>query len=185
MPSRAELEELREKYLAIRALRRAREQDLVVSRAHAPPRDELRALSRRFPGALAELDRLPPEILDARIASLDRAIDRAIEIGHDEAEIAPWARGWLHVHRALRGALAVKAWLRGRRHVDDDVRRALVEALPTLPCPDDARAWIDRLDEIADPPRGRLVDVVFADAARALGVDPREVRELLMPRRIS
>lgn len=156
----SELVDLREKYLRMRALREARPHG-------EPDREELRALSRRWPGALAEIDRLPPEVLDERIASLDAAIAGG--------ETPLFARVWLLVHRRLRGALAIKAWLAGRRDVD---------AREPLPCelPVEARDYEGRVDEIARPPNGKLTDLVFADVARELSLPREHMRTILMPR---
>lgn len=161
------LARLREKYLEMKLLRAA---------SGEPDRAALQALAREFPGALAELDRLPPEVLDARIATLDRLIDRG-------GEPPLWVCGWQLAHPMLRGALLAKAWLGGRRIVDASIRDAFAAEVPTLPYPEDARPWIARLDEVADPPDGRLVDVIFRDVAAQLGVESAHaLRMLLMPR---
>lgn len=161
------LARLREKYLHLKQLR---------ATSGEPDRAVLQALAREFPGALAELDRLPPELLDARIATLDRLLERG-------GEPPAWVRGWQLAHPRLRGALLAKAWLGGRRTVDASTRDAFAAEVPTLPFPEDARRWIDRLDEVAAPPDGRLVDVVFREVALELGLDGAEaLRALLMPR---
>ena len=161
------LARLREKYLRMKALRAA---------TGEPDRAVLQALAREFPGALAEIDRIPPEVLEARLATLDRLIKR-------DGEPPAWARGWLLAHPMLRGALLAKAWLGGRRSVDATTRAELSREVPTMPWPEDVRPWLERLDEVADPPLGRLVDVVFRDVASALGLpDADAVRALLMPR---
>ncbi|MBI2395409.1 MAG: hypothetical protein HYV09_37920 [Deltaproteobacteria bacterium] len=165
------LAELREKYRRMRALRGER---------WRPDRDRraLRALAREFPGALAELDRLPPEVLEDRIATLDALIDHG-------GDPPPWARGWLLAHPALRGALIVKAWLAGRRVVDQTMRDELTRTLGELRNAEDAQVWLERIAELADPPNGKLVDVVFRDVAAALSLpDAHSVRELLMPREV-
>lgn len=161
------LTRLREKYVQMKLLRSA---------TGDPDREVLRALAREFPGALAEIDRLPPELLESRIATLDHLCTRG-------GEAPAWVRGWLLAHPALRGALLAKAWLAGRRTADAATRAAFAAEVPTLPYPEDARLWIARLDELASPPEGRLVDLVFADVAAALGLTNVEaVRALLMPR---
>lgn len=155
-----DLIDLREKYLRMRALRAAR--------PHAEPdRQELRELSRRWPGALAEIDCLPPEVLEDRIAALDAAI-----AGGDTPL---FARAWLLTHRRLRGALAIKAWLGGRRDVAP--REPLPHDLPI-----EARVYETRVDEIARPPNGKLTELVFADVARELSLPVEHMRALLMPR---
>lgn len=166
MSDPSELAGLRDKYAHMKRLR-----DEGPTPAH---RDALRALAASWPGSLAEIDRIPPAVLAHRLDTLERILDGR------ERELPTWARGWILAHRGLRGALAVKAWLRGRRVVDDHVSSAFAHALDALPV--EAAAFRDRLQEIASPPNGRLVDVVFEDVARELGIDPRAVRTLLMPR---
>ena len=146
-----DLIDLREKYVRLRELR--------ASKAHREPdREELRAISRRWPGSLAEIDRLSPDVLDQRIVALDAAIAGA--------EPPLWARAWILAHRRLRGALAIKLWLAtGKRDL-----------------PAEADLYLERIDEIARPPNGRISDLVFADVARELSLPEGEMRTLLMPR---
>jgi hypothetical protein len=159
---RDDVAQLLEKYRLMRALREDRGE---------PSREVLRDLSRRFPGALAEIDRIGPSLLEERIAQLQAILERpTIE------RLPDWVRAWLLTHEALRGALAIKAWLCGKRVIDDDTRAAFARDFP------DDRAWSERLHEIADPPGGRLVALVYEDVARALGIDAADVRTLLMPR---
>lgn len=61
---------LREKYAALEALRRAR----LSAPNDEPPIDALRALSRRFPGALRELERMPLPTIVARGEVLDEVL---------------------------------------------------------------------------------------------------------------
>ncbi len=82
---------------------------------------------------------------------------------------------WILAHRRLRGALAIKAWLRGRRDVPAN------EPLPH-DLPSEAREYASRVDEIARPPNGRLTELVFADVARELSLPVEHMRALLMPR---
>lgn len=146
----SDLEDLREKYLRMRDMR---------ARATAP-RDELRAFSQRWPGGLAEIDRIAPDVLDHRIAALDRAM---------ETGDAPlWARAWILTHRRLRGALAIKAWLAGI------VREA--------DFPAEAELYRGRVDEIKTPLNGRIMDLVLRDVALELSLDESTMRDLLMPR---
>jgi hypothetical protein len=162
MSERDEVAQLLEKYRSMRALREDRAE---------PSREVLRELARRFPGALAEIDRIAPALLAERIAQLEALLDRPrIE------ELPDWVRAWLLTHAALRGALAVKAWLRGKRVIDEATRAAFARDFP------DDRAWGARLQEIAEPPGGRLVALVYEDVARALGIAAADVRTLLMPR---
>ena len=177
---REELAALREKYREMQRLRSAQDVDVAAGRKYTPSRDELRALARAFPGALAEIDRIPPSLLARRQQELDALLDR--EPLPARAAWPTWVRGWLGVHRGLRGALSIKAWLAGRREIDAATRAALEEALPSLPFAEEARAWLDALPDVASPPAGRLVDLVFSRVARDLAIEANGLRALLMPR---
>lgn len=162
MTERDDVAQLLEKYRVMRALREDRGE---------PSRDVLRDLARRFPGALAEIDRIAPALLEERIAQLEAILERpTIE------RLPDWVRGWLLTHEKLRGALAVKAWLGGKRAIDEETRAAFARDFSH------DHAWSARLEEIADPPGGRLVSLVYEDVARALGIAAGDVRALLMPR---
>ena len=176
--ARAELGELSAKYRVMRRLRAAQASDHDAGKEHHPDREELKAFAARWPGALSEIDRLPMDALDARLAEVDALLAR-VRVTLDE--LPTWMRGWIRVHRGLRGALAIKAWLHGRRSIDGETRRALEKDLPTLRFADDARLWMDALELVASPPRGRLVDVVVARAAGELGVEAPALRRLLWP----
>lgn len=175
---REELADLATKYASMLRLRRAQDVDVEAGREHRPVRDDLRALSSRYPGALAEIDRLPLGVLESRLAEVEALRDR------DDASVdalPTWVRGWIGVHRGLRGALAIKEWLRGRRTLDADTRAALDAALAAMRHADEARAWADAFDVIAAPPRGRLVDVVLDRVARELALERETLRALLWP----
>ena len=174
---RHDLVALREKYAEMHRLRVESSEDAAAGRAHHPSRDRLKALSHRFPGALAEIDRISMNLLEERLAALDSLLSAP-----SPDDLPPWVRGWILVHRGLRGALGVKAWLAGARAVDAGMLGRFDAALPTLPFPEDARPWRERLAEVASPPNGRLVDVVFDDSAYALCTDRVTLRALLMPR---
>ena len=183
-----QLRELLRKYQWMRKARRASRQP--TSSASGPSRTELRQLAERFPGVLAELDRIGDELLEERCQLLEEIVadERFVtRIEHTEstatcAELPSWVRGWLHVHGALRGALICKRWLGGARVVTPATRRQLLDEIDNGSVAVDARAWVERLSEVANPPHGRLLDVVFKDTARLLGIEPSGVRELLMPR---
>ncbi|GAC1351980.1 MAG: hypothetical protein NVS3B20_18430 [Polyangiales bacterium] len=194
---RQEIGALHEKYREMQLLRRERSEDTERGVIHHPPRDRLRALARRFPGALAEIDRISPALLAARLSQIE-SILATLSVHASEPRIPamttapmtpmtfdalpPWVRGWIAVHRGLRGALAAKAWLRGARSVDRAKTAQFAKAVREGTVPSDAQAWIERLAEVASPPNGRLVDVVFDDAARMVGLDRVALRLLLMPR---
>lgn len=141
-------------------------EELVQLREGAPgpvPRERLQDLARRFPGALAEIDRLPMDVLVGRRDAL-----RA-------GEFPPFAAAWTVVHAHFRGVLALKAWLAGRKDVDD----ALEVAARAATLPDEAAPWLGRLREIARPPGGRLTALVHAAAAAELGVEIGAIPALL------
>ncbi|UJR86465.1 hypothetical protein [Sandaracinus amylolyticus] len=166
-----DLHALREKY---REMKRLREQHDAGS--PVDPRPAMRALATRFPGALREIDELPMDAIDARIASLDRALSGA--------EIEPWMRALARYHAWMRLALRLRLacasersearareWLEGaaRPHDDDVDPRGL----------DDAT-----LHAILRPPEGRLHRVVLARVALELGVDAQTIDGYLKgPRR--
>ncbi|AKF10117.1 hypothetical protein [Sandaracinus amylolyticus] len=166
-----DLHALREKY---REMKRLREQHDAGS--PVDPRPAMRALASRFPGALREIDELPMDEIDARIASLDRALAGG--------EVEPWMRALARYHAWMRLALRVRlacaterseararAWLEvaTRQHEDDVDPRAL----------DD-----ETLRAILRPPGGRLHRVVLARVGEELGVEPHVIdAHLKGPRR--
>jgi hypothetical protein len=86
-------------------------------------------------------------------------------------------------HALLRGALCAKRWMSTAGLAGDDARRAFEAGLSAMAFPDDARAWIDDLDAIASPPRGRMMDLVLPRIARALAITVEETRTLVLPAR--
>jgi hypothetical protein len=133
-------------------------------------------LAEEFPGALREVDVLALEVIEARIDALARA-ERA------PAKIASWMHAQAVFHRLMRGALTAKRWLHGRKRVTAATRAAFAEALPTLARSADAKLFLDDLDQIANPPRGRLMVVVHAKLAETLGLSEAEARALVFERR--
>jgi hypothetical protein len=183
--SASEIAALRSKYERIRALRALHAQSQRDPDFIEPdPRSEMAALAVAFPGALRELDDLPMAQIDERIAALARA-------EQDPAHVARWMIAQAVFHRLARGALVAKRWLaarsepEGRSAVDDVVRAAFehaVEATPSGRGREDARLWIDELDRVARPPRGRVMDLVHARVGATLGVTAAEARELVFGR---
>lgn len=163
-----ELDALEEKYAEISRLRRT------PSLERAAVRQRMVALAARFPGALRDLDHLTLDAIDARLVEITAA--RA------GGEAPRWMAAQLAYHRALRGALAVKRWLAAREpeRVDDATRDAL---LRDATLDEDARAWADRLAEIASPPSGRLAPLAIARVAAELGATEGEIRALVSPPR--
>lgn len=170
-----ELRGLRDKYATMLAMRR--DHDAGTEDA-SDVRRQMAELAAQFPGALREIDELPMDDLEQRVAALDAAIagDRAVE---------PWMRATARFHALARGALCAKRWLGGRRRIDVDTERAFAAALPSLAFPREAGAWAGDLAALAVPASGRVTAVVFARIARELGIGERAARRLVfgVPRR--
>lgn len=95
-PSASELEALEEKYAFMVAAHEAHR-----ARTPIPPHATFRAMGQRFPGALKELERLPPETLRARLDDVRRA--RA------HGDVAPWIAIVHDYHHVLARCLALIA----------------------------------------------------------------------------
>lgn len=152
------LQELGEKYREMLALRR-------LDRSGEPhdPTPRLRALARRFPGSLREIDELPLEDIERRLAALERARG---------GEPERWMVAMSRYHHEMRLALQVKRWLGRRRVVDAALERAFDDAHE-----DPARAWgRGKLALLARPPGGRLSRVVLASVAAGMGATSAQVR---------
>ncbi len=168
-----EVPALAEKYATMRALREAGGPNA--------SREALRALAARFPGALAELDRVEGAVLETRAVESALLAEHAREQGTIEHEELPtWAAGWISVHRAMRGALNIKRRLGATRQLDEPAREELLSEIERTGTPEE-RALIDELDRIASPPNGRLLDLMLSQVAGELGV-AGDLRAILMPR---
>jgi transcriptional regulator of acetoin/glycerol metabolism len=172
----------------LRALRDKYEQMLRLRQLHArakaepdfvepDPRASMAALARQWPGALRELDELPLESIEARIAELALA-------ERDPSCATPWMKAQAEFHRLARGALAVKRWLAGRA-LTPELEAAFAAALLAMPEREreDASEWEHDLAAVANPPRGRVMDLVYVKVARELGVDVRTARAAALPPR--
>ncbi|HWL87648.1 MAG TPA: hypothetical protein VNO21_17710, partial [Polyangiaceae bacterium] len=82
-------------------------------------------------------------------------------------------------HRFARGALSVKRWLRGKKNIDEATRAEFVGTVARLPFAEDAALWKNDLRALANPPRGRISQLVFEHVGRAMGVSALEVRLLV------
>lgn len=167
MIDRRALIALRAKYLEMKRLRLEDEAGVA-----ADPRPAMRALASRFPGALREIDELSLETIDARVASLDRAIER------DEPE--PWMIALCRYHAWLRLALALRRGVAGER--TQERARAWLAGADGAVDPD--RPPPDTIDEetlaaILRPPGGRLSRVVLLRVAAELDVPAEWVESLL------
>jgi hypothetical protein len=78
----------------------------------------------------------------------------------------------------------VKRWLAGRP-ASPDVVHAFALALTTMPDATEAALWSGELAAIARPPRGRVMDLVYARLARELGLDVTSARAAVLPPRAS
>jgi hypothetical protein len=147
---------LREKYLTLQRMRLAHAQSGAVA-----PREELRALARRFPGALRELDRLPFDRIEARLAELDAALGGA-------GPLPDWVPVQLAFHGWLRLALLARAGAPDETFEQAQLRlRAGFAPGPGEPDPGQLRAG--DLAAIRRPPNGRLTGWVYARISTDLG----------------
>ena len=163
------VEKLRAKYaemLAMRLLHASGNEDGALVRAR------MAALASHFPGALRELDELELEEIRRRISRLDAVLQ-------ESSEAEPWMEAIGTFHVLARGVLAAKRWLDGRRRVDAALERAFEIELELLPFPEELRGWAASLSLVAAPPRGRVMDLVFARVAAPRGVAEREARLLV------
>jgi hypothetical protein len=164
------MEQLRSKYAEMLAMRledasRAPSGDEYAARVRANMSD----LAARFPGALRELDHLELSEIRLRIDKLDGVLGGA-------REPEPWMHAVALFHGLARGALWAKRWLKGRRIVSQAVQAAYEADARTLELGFDALEWAAELAEIARPPQGRVMDLVYARVARELGVTEAQAR---------
>lgn len=124
------------------------------------PREELRALSREFPGALAELDTMESSEIDDRAQALSLAA-----LGGD---VAPWMIYVFAYHAGLRESL------RARKTHDSLEARSARSGLP-IDEPFVACAKVR--------PKGRVVPSVLEAIARWTGHDLDAITHAVLPRR--
>jgi hypothetical protein len=163
-----DLASLRTKYERLLALRELHDRAKSDASFEEPdPRTEMTALARTWPGSLRELDELPIDVIRSRIVALDRAL-------RDPSRTERWMIAQDAFHRLARGALSAKRWLGKRKRVTAIVREEFASRAPR-----EARAWADVLADVASPPRGRLMDLVFARVAIELDTSVAEARRLV------
>ncbi len=183
--TRDTLEQLRAKYAEMLSMRLAHESG-VESKARA--RQRMAELASRFPGALREIDELELAVIRERIRRLDAAL-------HGQSGVERWMEAVGLFHSLARGALQAKRWLAGRKTVDAatvleyesdvvDIPEEGGAPAPTRDAADtstldDRLAWRSELARIAAPPRGRIMDLVFARVAQILGTTELEARTLV------
>lgn len=142
-----------------------------------------RRLAREFPGALRELDTTAAAELAARRERVRAARDRCTAgLPPDD----PWVELVLDYHLTLRETLLVKRWLASRAAQSPAEQLAAFEArlrriaslrgrlgLGGVTAPVDLARWLDLRRR---PPRGRLLDLVWAELEARHGA-PRAVLE--------
>lgn len=168
---------LRDKYRELHALR------LEHARGETnAPELRMRALARRFPGALRELDELPLPLIEERLRALDEAL------AHGPPFSAwPWIGLQVGYHAWMRAALRVKRLSRGRRGEALDAVLVELAAASAVEPADASGLEAPRFDRAAvaiilQPPGGRLGPWVLSEVARVAGVDPEAVRRALFLR---
>jgi len=161
----ADLAELLQKYEVMLRLRRDDTAGLA-----GDPRPAMLELARRFPGSLRQLDELPFEVLEERSLALATATA-------DPSRALPWMQACAIFHRLMRGALAAKRWLRGRKEVDEGMADAFRHALPEMG--EDAGAWVELLPTLARPPGRRVSDLVLSRTAATMGIAAEEAKRLI------
>lgn len=179
---------LREKYREIKRLRTIDAAHVASGKAHDPKR-EMAALARRFPGALRELDELPMETIDARIAELDAALA--------SNSVPEWAALQVAYHGTYRFALRIKRRAAGSGRLDDARLERVIAELLSMPDdrpgertdgeggldePQLAELDASELRAILRPAGGRLHGWVLAWVARQTAVSPMAVSRALFLR---
>jgi hypothetical protein len=163
---------LREKYREIKRLR-----DEHASGLARDPKARMKALALRFPGALRELDELPMEMVELRLATLDSLVAGA--------EATPdWVRLQIDYHGLMRAALRIKRMARLER---GDRAGAILSQLASG-CvdagdpPHPVRFDRAEIEAVLKPEGGRLNPWVYARVAALHGVDAESVRRALFLR---
>jgi hypothetical protein len=133
-------------------------------------------LAAKFPGALREIDDLELDTIHGRIADLEAALA-------GRGPVDEWMRAIGAFHALARGALFAKRWLAGRKHVDAALADAYAREAASFEFAADALLWAEELHRVALPPRGRLLDLVFAGVASRLGTTREHARALVFRHR--
>jgi hypothetical protein len=174
--SQTDILELRDKYERLLVLRTAHaraKSDPTFS--EADPTEEMRRLAAVYPGSLREIDTLTVTEITTRITKLTRVADGV-------SHIEEWMIAHALFHRLARGALLLKRWLRGRKHITPALRLELSDAIQRSGQAE-ARLFEDDLALVATPPRGRLMDVVFGRIAAELHITVEDARALVINHR--
>ncbi|MEO8878521.1 MAG: hypothetical protein ABI461_23230 [Polyangiaceae bacterium] len=145
---------------------------LAVESPSTDPKRELAELAARFPGALREIDELPLATIDHRLLALSNAIA-------DPKCAESWMEAVALFHTLTRGALSAKRFLAGKKAVDPHVRASYEKSLEGAVDAEAALVWIDHLEAIANPPRGRVTDLVYPRIAEQLGISVADARRIV------
>jgi hypothetical protein len=163
------LEQLRAKYREMLSMRLAH---ACGDESETDARDRMAELAWRFPGSLREIDDLELDVIRARIGQLDRAL-------RGDQQTEPWMEAVALFHGLARGALWAKRWLAGRKTIEPSTTCAFERDASQAAIAAEALAWTDDLAAIAAPPRGRIMDLVFARVAQAMRTSESEARSLV------
>ena len=155
-----------------RVMRRMRDEAQLCEMAAA--RRDMAALAARFPGALRELDELPPALLETRL--------HAIEVAIEQAEPQRWMLLQAGYHGFMRAALRIRRLIRAYDGPLSLLELAGACYVPAEDEPPLARFGQAELGVIAKPPGGRLNPWVFAQVARDHDTSPEAVRSALFLR---
>ena len=171
----AAYEGLRDKYAEMLRMRR----DALAGDDTHDPKQDMRALAKRHPGALREIDELPLEEIEARVGTLE-------EVVAGRAEPPEWAVYFLEYHGWMRAVLRVKRLCLDCEGLDAAVERARSGYDPE---PDEPSRELlcqpEIVAVIVRPRGGRLNPWIFERIALAHGVHPDHVRDTLFPPRHS
>lgn len=141
----------------------------------AVSRADFAALSRAFPGALRELDRVPMSVLEERLASLAAVLSGA-------AEPALWMALQSAYHGLMRAVLRIRRGLRDQLEAELADSTGCLQRMGYSAAPDEpALESIDAamLQSIRKPPQGRLNPWVLERVALLHGVSREQVEQAL------
>jgi hypothetical protein len=158
----AVVEALSRKYAVMCALREAHARGEGIA-----PASTLRALAGDFPGVLHELDRLPPEMLRARVVALEHA-------RRDPTATQPWMEHVWAWHALLAATLRAKR--SGLLRAGDPAHVAQVLTRESGVTVDRATAC-----SLMAPKGGRVTPWVLHAVAAHFGHDENAVRASLFP----
>jgi hypothetical protein len=113
------------------------------------------------------------------MAEIRGRIEALARASSDRTAIQPWMRATARFHTLMRGALCAKRWLSGRKKTDASAQEAFEAHVHTFRFATEAREWAGDLPRLAQPPRGRVAELVFERIARELGIPVTEARHLV------